>query len=284
MSNPPSTNRDDMPGVPPAIRGRYVTVAGHRIFVDEVEGGDRGNILCVHTAGMSSLEWRFFLPYFGRSGYRVVAPDLPGHGKSLLHQWHPIESIHEYAELLWQLVKLLDYNKPILVGCSIGGDIVLDMGVSQPESCAAIVCCEAGIRNHTFPDDFLERGREDAGIPGFHEMNFYRAATLCGRQSSLQRVREIQWLRRRGDPKILIHDLIAWNRHDLGQSVRRITSPALVIRGGDDPGVGQEIAEQTCKAIPGAELKVLPGVGHFPMVEDEGFQEVVAEFLSRYDL
>jgi len=34
------------------------------------------------------------------------------------------------------------------------------------------------MRNQTFPGDFLERGREDAGIPGFHEFTFYRAQVV----------------------------------------------------------------------------------------------------------
>ena len=69
------------------ITGSYVTVLGHRIYLDQVDGGDRGQILCVHTAGMSSLEWRFILPVLGKLGFHIMAPDLPGHGKSLAHQW-----------------------------------------------------------------------------------------------------------------------------------------------------------------------------------------------------
>ncbi len=269
---------------PVEIHGRYLTVEGHRIFLDEAGSGDRGAILCVHTAGMSSLEWRFFLPYFGGLGYRVLAPDLPGHGKSLLRQWKPIESIHEYGEILWQLVKALNLSRPVLLGCSIGGDIVLDMGTHHPQDWAAIVCCEAGMRNQTFPEDFLERGREDAGIPGFHEFTFYRTAALCGRGTPLERVHEIQWLRRRGDPKIMIHDLLAWNRHDLTQMVSRISVPTMLVRGADDSGISQDAVEQTCKAIPGAEFVVLPGAGHFPMTEYEGFTQVVESFLGRHGL
>lgn len=264
------------------IHGRYLTVDGHRIYLDEIGSGGRGAILCVHTAGMSSLEWRFFLPYFGRLGYRVLAPDLPGHGKSLLRQWKPIESIHEYGEILCQLVQALNLSRPVLAGCSIGGDIVLDMGAHHPQDWAAIVCCEAGMRNQTFPEDFLERGREDAGIPGFHEFTYYRTAALCGRGAPAERVREIQWLRRRGDPKIMIHDLLAWNRHDLTSMASRIAVPTVLVRGADDSGISQDAVEQTRKAIPGAEFVVLPGVGHFPMTEYDGFAQVVESFLDRH--
>ena len=138
------------------------------------------------------------------------------------------------------------------------------------------------MRNRTFPDDFLERGREDAGIPGFHELTFYRTAAACGRGTPLERVHEIQWLRRRGDPKIMIHDLLAWNRHDLTSMVSRINVPTLLVRGADDSAISHALVEQTCKAIPGAEFVVLPGVGHFPMTEYDGFAQVVESFLGRH--
>lgn len=98
----------------------------------------------------------------------------------------------------------------------------------------------------------------------------------------MERVREIQWLRRRSDPKIMIRDLIAWNHHDLADSIGRIACPTLIVRGEDDPGVSQEMAERTCRAIPGAEWMTLPGVGQFPMAESQGFHEMVAGFLKRH--
>jgi pimeloyl-ACP methyl ester carboxylesterase len=263
------------------IRGQYQTVEGHRICFDESGSGERGTLLCVHTAGMTSLEWRFFLPYFAALGYRVLAPDLPGHGKSLLRDWKPIESIHEYGEILWKLAQSLELSRAVLAGCSIGGDIVLDMAVHHPGEWSAVICCSAGIRNSTFPQDFLDRGMEDSGIPAFHEFNFYRTAALCGRETPAERAREIQWLRRRADPKIMIHDLLAWNRHDLTQMISRISVPTLLVRGADDSGVGQDVVDQAAKAIPGAELAVLPGVGHFPMTEYEGFALLVQSFLNR---
>jgi pimeloyl-ACP methyl ester carboxylesterase len=266
------------------ICGRYLVVEGHRIFFDETGSGERGAILCVHTAGMSSLEWRFFLPHFTGLGYRVVAPDLPGHGRSLLRDWQPIESVHQYGEILCRLVQALNLSRPVLVGCSVGGDIVLDMGTRHPEDWAAIVACEAGMRNQTFAPEFLERGREDAGIPGFHEFTFYRTAALCGKETPPERVQEIQWLRRRGDPKVMIHDLLAWNRHDLTRSIANISAPVLLIRGADDSGVSQEMVEQTRQRINGAEFVVLPGVGHFPMSEYERFAEVVESFLNHHHL
>jgi len=274
VNNPSDQSRE--------ICGRYFDVEGHRIFFDETGSGERGAILCVHTAGMSGLEWRFFLPHFAGLGYRVVAPDLPGHGRSLLRDWQPIESVHQYGEILCRLVQALNLSRPVLVGCSVGGDIVLDMGTHHPEDWAAIVACEAGMRNQTFPPEFLERGREDAGIPGFHEFTFYRTAALCGKGTPAERVQEIQWLRRRGDPKVMIHDLLAWNRHDLTGSIANISAPVLLIRGADDSGVSQEMVEQTRQRIKGAEFVVLPGVGHFPMSEYEGFTEVVESFLVRH--
>jgi pimeloyl-ACP methyl ester carboxylesterase len=156
------------------------------------------------------------------------------------------------------------------------------MGVHHSDELAAIVACEAGMRNQTFAPDFLERGREDSGVPGFHEFTFHRTAALCGKETPPERVQEIQWLRRRGDPKIMIYDLLAWNRHDLTETVARISVPTLLVRGGDDSGVSQEMVEQTHRRIPGAEFVLLQGVGHFPMTEYDKFAEVVEGFIDHH--
>ncbi len=82
----------------------------------------------------------------------------------------------------------------------------------------------------------------------------------------------------------MIHDLLAWNRHDLTQLASRISVPTMLVRGADDSGISQDAVEQTCKAIPGAEFVVLPGAGHFPMTEYEGLTQVVDSFQCRHGL
>ena len=55
-------------------------------------------------------------------------------------------------------------------------------------------------------------------------------------------------------------------------------------KGEDDPAIPEEIVERTAQAIREAGLKTLPGEGHFPMVEFDGFADLVADFLNRHGL
>ncbi len=52
----------------------------------------------------------------------------------------------------------------------------------------------------------------------------------------------------------------------------------------EQQAIPAERVERTAQAIRGAELKTLPGVGHFPMVEFDGFANLVADFLIRHGL
>lgn len=261
------------------IRGGYLEVQGVRLAYDEA--GEGPPLLCLHTAGMSSLEWRFALPFFAAHGYRAVAPDLPGHGKSLLRDWRPIEAVHDFAEVIRAFAQALGLERPVAIGCSLGGDIVLDLAAHHATGLRAAVCCGAGAQTRTFLPAFLERGREDAGIPSFHELNFYRGEASSGRGALPERVREIQWLRRRSDPKITIADLTAWNAQDLRGRLRAVTCPVLLIWGEDDIACPREAVERTRAELPDAELVVLPGIGHFPMMESLEFNDLVLDFLKR---
>jgi pimeloyl-ACP methyl ester carboxylesterase len=77
------------------------------------------------------------LPFFAQQGYFAVAPDLPDHGKSLLKDFHPIESVYGFDEILWALTRKLVMDLRLVVGSSLGGDITLDLaapmaGQSRP--------------------------------------------------------------------------------------------------------------------------------------------------------
>ncbi len=82
------------------ITGRYVSVGGTRTFFDEIGTGTP--IICVHTAGSDSREYRYLLPLLAKSGMRAIAVDLPGHSRSYPVGWRPTQTIHEHAEFVFQ--------------------------------------------------------------------------------------------------------------------------------------------------------------------------------------
>lgn len=257
-----------------------MAVMDHRLYMDTAGEKTGKSMLLVHTAGQQALQWRFVMPYFAERGYFVMAPDLPGHGKSLPAGFEPIDSIHGFAEILWQMLKQMGVKDIVVVGCSIGGDIALDLCVHHGSEISAAVVCEAAAHTPTVPLRLIERGMEDAGAPSYSDQGYLSGLSACGSKADTQRVPEIAWTRRFGDPKIYYSDLKAWITHDVRFRLKDISCPVLCIWGNEDYFVPFELVEQTVAGIPNATLKIFEGIGHYPHMEEPGFNRVVEQFID----
>src|SRR5215468_4514001 len=122
-----------MPEFEPIV-GRFFTVridgAEHRIYVEEA--GKGLPLLCLHTAGADSRQYRHLLndPAI-TSKYRVIAFDMPYHGRSNPpDQWwlrkYRLTTANYIAQIraVW---KALGLENPVVMGCSMGGAIVLKL-------------------------------------------------------------------------------------------------------------------------------------------------------------
>src|SRR5207244_11463308 len=113
------------------IVGRYLELAidgaAHRIFVEEA--GQGIPLLCLHTAGADSRQYRHLLNDAGvTSKYRVVAFDLPYHGRSNPpDKWwlrkYKLKTV-DYVAQIRAVWKALELTRPVVLGCSMGGAIV----------------------------------------------------------------------------------------------------------------------------------------------------------------
>jgi len=261
------------------IIGRYIEVSGHRLYIDTAGKGGQPMLL-IHTAGQHALQWRFALPHFAERGYFTVAPDLPGHGKSLLKDFKPLTSIHEFAEVMWSLILELNLEQPVVIGVSIGGDITLDLAVHHGSKLRAAVACEAAARTPTFPARMIELGLEDSGVPSYGDQGYLGGLSACGIKANQGQIPEIAWTRRMGDPKIYYSDLVAWRDHDITARLHKISCPTLIIWGSEDYFVPYALVEETIRGIPKAKLAVLEGVGHYPHMETPEFNRLVEDFLN----
>ena len=157
------------------IVGRYMHLElfgrPHRIYVEQA--GEGTPLLCLHTAGSDGRQYRGLMNDSRvTSRHRVIAFDMPWHGKSSPPEgWHEEEyqlTSAQYATMILNVMKALELDRPILIGCSIGGRICLHLALEHPEHFRAIIGLQAGAHVDPYYDlNFLHRpdvhGGEVAG-------------------------------------------------------------------------------------------------------------------------
>ena len=134
--------------------GRYIQLelggAKHRIYFEEAGSGIP--VLLQHTAGCHSSQWRhlFETPEI-TDRFRLIAYDLPYHGKSLPpveEQWWDEQYLlrGEFLRSIpLTLSRVLGLERPIFVGCSVGGLLALDLAHKHPDDFRAVISLEGAL-------------------------------------------------------------------------------------------------------------------------------------------
>ena len=260
------------------IRGHYVRVNGTRTFYDTI--GDGVPLVCIHTAGASSLEYQYILPLYAERGFRAIALDLPGHSRSYPVRWQAHRTIHEHAEFVHAFVTTLGLEKPVILGCSIGGDITFDYAVHHWREMAAGIPMEGLGRSPTFP--MPSTLRLPSWGPGWQDQMERAAVESLNRQCAPEKIEELRWQHRNAQVSA-VGDLEAWASHNVLDRLGEVGCPMLVVRGEDDFWVPKELIDESAAALPNGEAVHLPDIGHYPMFEaPELIADLTAEFCRRH--
>ena len=261
------------------IEAQYLTLDDRLCYVESCGSGP--SVLCIHTAGQSGVQWRETLLGLSQAGFRVIVPDLPGHGRSEPAANGPIQSLSDYADWCIRLIEALDLDRPFVMGCSIGGRITLDVAIKIGDHLGGIIAMAAKAQpGGFFSVAGLERGREDAASPSRADRTYYGTIAACGRNVPPERIALIAAMHRREDPEVTTSDLIGWFSHDITDSVSSIRCPAYVVVGDDDFWMDLDQVRWTGAQIPGSRTVVLEGIGHYPMEELEDFSVLAASWLN----
>ena len=257
------------------ITGRYVylTLEGveHRVYFEE--RGEGIPLLLQHTAGADGRQWRHVLndDEITRS-FRVIAYDLPYHGKSL-----PPEGVAWWAQeyrltksflmsVPTTLARELALDRPAFMGSSIGGHLAMDLALHHPESFRAVIGLEAAASTPGGYQDVWYHPRIS---------NDFKASVMYGLMSpgSPERFRrETSWVYSQGAPPVFKGDLYYYSvDHDLTKTAEQIDTSkvAVYIMCGEydwsgTPAMARALAER----ISGAQYRDMPNLGHFPMSEN----------------
>ncbi|MFZ5965152.1 alpha/beta fold hydrolase [Thalassococcus sp. BH17M4-6] len=272
-----------------AITGRYVTVqingTSQRIYFEEA--GQGRPVLCLHTAGADTRQWRHLLNDADITGSnRLIAFDMPWHGKSLPPEGFETQeyllTTEDYIETVLAMITALGLDRPILAGCSMGGRIALQLAALHPDRFAGFIAIEASDFQPAWYDiDWFHRPDAHGGEMGaaLVSANISPYAPNAERWNTL-------WMFMQSGPGVFRGDLSFYTRDDslIARLPRIDTSrtPVHLIVGAYDLTCTPEDARRTADAIEGATLAVMDELGHFPMSEHpEGFRPFFVEGLDR---
>ena len=257
--------------------GRYVHLqlggADYRVYFEEAGAGIP--LLLQHTAGCHGSQWRhlFERPEI-TDHFRLIAYDLPFHGKSLPPvgpQWWASEYRLTAAFLRAipvTLASALKLDRPVFMGCSVGGLLALDLARHHAGLFRAVISVEGALK-------------VDADLEALSALwhpqvsNEYKARmmdSLMSPTSPEAYRKETSHVYAAGWPPAFLGDLHYYLAdYDLRAEAANIDTSRTavhILNGEYDWSGSVEHGQAAHAAIAGSTWSVMQGVGHFPMSEN----------------
>jgi pimeloyl-ACP methyl ester carboxylesterase len=255
-----------------------VELPGARIFYQD-SGGSGTPVVFLHAATGSSRVWEYQIPAFTAAGYRFIAFDRRGWGRTVVDPAGPQPGTG--ADDLLGLLDRLGIDRVHLVGTAAGGSVALDFALSYPQRLRSLVFANAigGVQDQ----DYLELGRRirppqfDALPPEVRELGpSYRAGHAEGTRQWM----DLEKISRPAGPRISTQPL----RNNITFSMlEAMKVSTLLLTGGADMYAPPPVLRLFAARIKNAESQIVPDAGHSVYWEDpETFNRAVLDFIKKH--
>ena len=257
--------------------------AGDRRLINfEIYGGNTGeSVLLIHGLGADLSSWKLQVEKLTSEGYRLICPDMYGHGKSgALTK----AELGEWNDQLLNILNHLKLDRVHICGVSMGGVIALNMASENPERLLSI----------TVSDSFCELRTPSEKILGASQILGFRIFKLLGRrvfasamaaaykQEFAREAREYMYrMSLAADFDQLLTARKAINKVNLLDRLRKLNLPALVVVGNCFGKSFVDSNRKIADALPGCGFAVLENaMDPSPMTNAEAFNSRLLAFLK----
>jgi pimeloyl-ACP methyl ester carboxylesterase len=257
------------------ITGRYLRCEllgePHRLYVEEA--GQGIPLLCLHTAGADGRQYRGLMNDARvTANFRVIVFDMPWHGKtSPPAGWQEREyqlTTPDYVRLILDVADALELDRPVAMGCSIGGRIVLHLAHGHPDRFRALIGLESAAYGEAYYDlAWLNRPDVHGGMVCAGVVSGLVAPT-----APVHERWETLWHYMQSGPGVFKGDLYFYTTPDgdardklAGIDIKRC--PLFLLTGEYDYSCTAEGTLEVAAATH-APATIMQGLGHFPMSED----------------
>jgi pimeloyl-ACP methyl ester carboxylesterase len=256
-------------------RETYAELPGVRLWYKDT-GGNGVPIVFLHSNTGSSQNWEHQIPAFTAAGFRVIAYDRKGWGRSMPQAGAEVGTA---AGDLHELIKFLRIDRFHLMGTAGGGFVAFDYALSYPDELRSLIVANSigGMQD----EDYLALGRRlrppqfDAMPPELRELGpSYRAADPDGTRHWI----ELEHMSRQSGAAAQ-----PYRNQMRFAMLESIKIPTLLITGGADMYAPPPLMKMFAAHIKGSESLVIPEAGHSSYWEKpEVFNRAVLEFIRKH--
>lgn len=249
---------------------RQVVVDGFLLnyYVYTPKDTSKANLIFLHGWRSDSSAWSKILENEKFANFKVYLLDLPGFGKSQLKTSGL--NLEQYANTVKSFTEKLDIKKPIVIGHSFGGAVLIKLAsLNNNLFNSLVLISSAGIRRKTTKKTLLKKIAKIISPlfkPKFMQglrLNLYR---FIGSEDYI------------ADPK-LTETYLNIIKEDLSDEMKKITNKTLLIWGDSDKDTPKEDAFDMNSKIKKSTLKIIRDAGHLIIITDP---EIVSEYIINF--
>ncbi len=239
-----------------------------------LEGGNPHGepLLLIHGFASNKENWIMLLPFLAKR-YRLFVPDLPGWGESTFDftESYRIEDQISRLEMWANRYLPEDFH---VVGSSMGGGIAALFAVRQPDQVRSLTLMNAlGVFGDqlTYFERELQQGRNQLVAERLTDVVYMMSTATSYRRWALTAflapLMYQELVSRQHINMYLSYQLMKDADSDVFESIATIKQPTLIMWGENDRILHPSCADVFKQLIPHADVKILRGAGHLPMVE-----------------
>ena len=260
-------------------------VRGLEVMYDE-RGGGPSAVVLLHGFPFNHTMWRGQAEALGES-YRVITPDLRGHGGTGLGEGAALSSMEEMATDVAALLDELNVSERVVLGgLSMGGYVTLAFYRLFPQRVRALILADTRPQSDT---EEARRGREETAQRALREgmqtvadamlPKLLAPSTREEKPAVFERVQEMILSMRPEGAAAALRGMAA--RRDQTDLLQEIDVPTLIIVGSEDALTPPKDSETMHRAIRGSRLVVIEGAGHVSNLERPAeFNRALEDFLK----
>ena len=259
------------------LPGRFVDLPTVRLWMID-SGGSGEPVILLHPRTGNSEIWQHTVAALAENGYRAIAIDHPGWGKSEVHD---AQNPAPVAETIDALLDHLELDQVHVVGTAIGGYIAMDYAAWQPERTKSLVIAASGLGLQNDPE--YAAFRERARIPAVdRQPSYIREISPTYRGMNPEGVTRWREIYKNAQQQGAVEPPL--RTPNTPEKLASIRVPTLVIAGGTDlvtPSGAMRLWSRHIRAT--KEFLVIPEAGHVLVWEQpQVFNQILIDFLQRH--